>query len=486
MLSYAWYSLALSSLLLGSLTACQPPVSPPITGQIDLHGTSQLIVENQTEQPVNAVLSNWQLLPSLEQAMDTTVAPGATLRLSIHTQGELYYDLSLADTDFKLFAQPQTSCRIILGRDSSWQFEGELAEINAYLRQKSLALQSVNAEWMPRTNFTHGGYDIPTLIAGNDSITQLQLRYLAENGQHLPAWYQAFEQKRQRYLHAGFVLNSLAYRKVLMGINETTPPDILDRVLGDLPPQDTTLLGSLRYYQFLGDYLSSCKDPQYEAGIPNSPQEWATHLQKGIDMALEKLDEPVRSHYLAYSLGNLLKRKRPFFQEEWLTLVQDSTLHDHLQTLWAAQPLLPPGDQVPLFYLRDPQGEFYTPDDFRGKVVLLNFWATWCKPCLQEFPHENQLVEQFQGQAVQVINICLDSREERWRQLIETYDLRMLNLYAIGNWNDKLYQSFGIQSLPHSVLIDPQGKIVENQCRRASEGIAADIQRLLDQRTAPH
>ncbi len=67
-------------------------------------------------------------------------------------------------------------------------------------------------------------------------------------------------------------------------------------------------------------------------------------------------------------------------------------------------------------------------------------------------------------------------------QLIKKHHLKMLNLFAAENWNEKLYRAFAISSLPHSTLVDREGKFVQNNCLRASQGIAQQINQLLKDR----
>jgi hypothetical protein len=71
---------------------------------------------------------------------------------------------------------------------------------------------------------------------------------------------------------------------------------------------------------------------------------------------------------------------------------------------------------------------------------------------------------------------------EKWKSYLDKYDLKTTNLYANGNWNDKLQKDFGIQGLPHSTLIDWNGIVVKNKCRRASENIDLVIDELLKEK----
>lgn len=90
-------------------------------------------------------------------------------------------------------------------------------------------------------------------------------------------------------------------------------------------------------------------------------------------------------------------------------------------------------------------------------------------------------MEQFAGKPVKLLNIAIDTKEDRWRSMINRYGLKSDNVLAQGNWEDKLSKDFDINGLPHSVLIDWNGNIVQNKCPRASENIGELIAKLLEE-----
>ena len=108
--------------------------------------------------------------------------------------------------------------------------------------------------------------------------------------------------------------------------------------------------------------------------------------------------------------------------------------------------------------------------DFKGSLVYLSFWFTGCKPCIKEFPDENLLVEVFKNEKVKIISICLISDENGWKHMVSQHQLKTINLFAKGNWEDILQEKYGITGFPHYVLINAEGKIIENNCIRPSQG----------------
>ena len=195
--------------------------------------------------------------------------------------------------------------------------------------------------------------------------------------------------------------------------------------------------------------------------------------------ARQELTGQVRDVYLTASISQTIDKSRHLLDTTWINLVEDNELKSFLHDYLATHQVLPEGAEVPYFSLPAMDSTYYEPKSFQGQVVLINFWATWCKPCYQEFEHENALVERFADEPVAIVNICVDSQPDKWQEVVRKYKLKTLNLKASDNWNNLLKERFDINALPHSVLIDQNGKIVDNKCLRPSQGIAAQIAEML-------
>lgn len=444
-----------------------------------LNGKSNLQIENKTSEEVTIAIENWYLLPWQVQEIDTTISAGQSLDFQIITQGKIYLDLKINGQELKVFSMPNKQNKLLLSENGDIEFQGSLKNINQFLKEK---FSTTGSEWKPRASYTQGDITFVNLIKLNDSITALHHQYLTEHKNELPDWYINFENKRLQYLNAHWKLNSLMYRTRMMNMTDSLPPNFLQNTVGALAINDAELLGTNRYMNFLSDYLAFLGDPLYQSPEPSSLAEWIKFYEAGIDIAKKELEGKVRDTYLAFSLGNILERRTYLYQTEWIKEINDPKLQEYVKDLRKANPILPKGAKTPYFFLADSAGNEYISSDFKGKILLINFWATWCKPCIKEFPEENKLVEKYKDQPVEIVNICIDSEEEKWKSYLKKYNLKTTNLYANGNWNDKLQKDFGIKGIPHSTLIDWNGKIVENKCRRASENIDLVIDELLKEK----
>lgn len=115
------------------------------------------------------------------------------------------------------------------------------------------------------------------------------------------------------------------------------------------------------------------------------------------------------------------------------------------------------GQSAPKFTLKDANGQTVTPADYKGKVVLLDFWATWCGPCKVEIPWFEDFERQFKDQGFAVVGVSMD--EDGWKA-IRPYVANMKVNYRVLLGNDDVSTAYGgLDSLPTTLLIDRQGKI---------------------------
>ncbi len=115
------------------------------------------------------------------------------------------------------------------------------------------------------------------------------------------------------------------------------------------------------------------------------------------------------------------------------------------------------GQPMPAFSLKDANGEVVRPADYKGKVVLLDFWATWCGPCKIEIPWFIDLEKQYKDQGFAVLGVSMD--EDGW-SAVKPYVQNMKMNYRVLLGNDDVSNAYGgLDSLPTTLLIDRQGKI---------------------------
>lgn len=123
------------------------------------------------------------------------------------------------------------------------------------------------------------------------------------------------------------------------------------------------------------------------------------------------------------------------------------------------------GQIAPDFTALTPEGKSISLSDFKGKYVLLDFWASWCGPCRQDNPHLVKMYHQFKDKNFTVLGFSLDNDTQKWQKAIQQDKLDWTHISELKQWDAETAKLYNINSIPASFILDPDGKILAKNLR---------------------
>ena len=189
-------------------------------------------------------------------------------------------------------------------------------------------------------------------------------------------------------------------------------------------------------------FTDSCDE--FKTALQLAPKDVSVHFTWGVSLAYLHQDDAARAQFSAF-----------LDQDK-----ENPTVHERAQR-YMERIELARASMAPPFAVTTLDGRSITMDSLEGKVVLIDFWATWCGPCRNALPHMRQIAKKFEGQPLVVLSISLDKDADKWKKFVQENEMTWLQ-YRDGGFEGQIAKLFGVNAIPATFSIDADG-VLEDQ-----------------------
>ncbi len=212
------------------------------------------------------------------------------------------------------------------------------------------------------------------------------------------------------------------------------------------------------------------------------PDEYTKHF---LDELLSKIPNTSRTHMLALSgvMVSLQQQKKGDllvnYAQRYIDLYRQTEPEavELLEQVVRETAGFMPGSVAPDFAMAQPDGQPLKLSQLRGKYLLIDFWASWCGPCRVENPNVVKAYSQYAPKGFEILGVSLDQNRERWLDAITKDGLTWPQVSDLKGWQNEAAQLYGVSSIPHTFLLDKEGKIIARNLR--GEALWAKLREVL-------
>jgi peroxiredoxin len=168
--------------------------------------------------------------------------------------------------------------------------------------------------------------------------------------------------------------------------------------------------------------------------------------------------------------------------QQFLTMRPEGDPNRQRALRFIEEPEMARARMAPAFAITATNGQRVSLDELRGKVVLIDFWATWCGPCREAMPHIRQITRKFEGQPLVVLSVSLDEDEQKWKEFVAKNEMNWPQ-YFDGGFKGPVANLFNIHEIPQTFTIDSDGILQDQHIGDAS--IEGKLKKLISRAPQP-
>lgn len=191
--------------------------------------------------------------------------------------------------------------------------------------------------------------------------------------------------------------------------------------------------------------------------IELSPESFLVGLQESLETERSLTDEQIQGVIQAFQQEMQMKQMQKQLEQQQMQKQSNPNAGKVGQ-----------GAPAPEISLNTPDGDVLKLSDLKGKYVLVDFWASWCKPCRRENPNVVRAYNKYKDKGFEILGVSLDRDRSRWLQAIQADGLTWKHVSDLKYFQCEAAVDYGVSAIPFTVLVDKEGKIIAQNLRGPS------------------
>ena len=249
-----------------------------------------------------------------------------------------------------------------------------------------------------------------------------------------------------------------------LNLNQPSPKTIREKsfynFMDDIPVNNENALPNEFYAYYLDIYLDDKSTEPENKGLTK------------LELATKYFTGEVKYFYQAKRLTSSARNgqlaKVIFDVKLFMNACPYQPYKEHMKSALRESNTILPGMQAPDFTLTDYNGKVVSLSDLKGKVIYLDFWATWCTSCMRQIANTTEMRRKFQGKDVVFVYVSADNTEWEWKNYVKKHNITGIHLFEEGGLGSKVAHDYGVKQLPAIFIIDKEGKIVKSNTMKQS------------------
>jgi thiol-disulfide isomerase/thioredoxin len=277
------------------------------------------------------------------------------------------------------------------------------------------------------------------------------------------------ERDELKYEYTTMLTNYEGYHKYFSNDNEFTVSNTYYDALNNINFKDTVAFRtSVTYQQMLNSHYGRLAEKE---ALGNESYNMTTDYLKKVDAGLPDgyAKNKLMAQYLSFGLrpDESLEEAYAIYKNSNPNIEDLATVTERYKQLLR----LTKGQPSPTFDYENYKGGTTSLADLKGNYAYIDIWATWCGPCVAEFPALKQMEEDYGNKGIKFVSISIDTPEDyaTWKQMITVRNLGGVQLMSDKNWQSQFIVDYAILGIPRFILVDPEGKIVTADAPRPSD-----------------